>query len=57
MLNNTFGYRLSGKRHTSSRKISGSPTPLDGKTTISLQTCTLIPTFENRLVVRGELVS
>jgi sortase A len=31
--------------------------PVDGKTTISLQTFTPIPTFENRLVVRGELVS
>ena len=30
---------------------------VDGKTTISLQTFTPIPTFENRLVVRGELVS
>ncbi len=29
--------------------------PLPGKTTISLQTCTPIPTFENRLIVRGEL--
>ena len=31
--------------------------PEDGRTMISLQTCTPIPTFENRLVVRGELVS
>jgi sortase A len=31
--------------------------PVDGKTTISLQTFTPFPTFENRLVVRGELVS
>jgi sortase A len=31
--------------------------PVDGKTTISLQTCIPIPTFENRLIVRGELVS
>ncbi len=30
--------------------------PIPGKTTISLQTCTPIPTFENRLVIRGELV-
>ena len=30
--------------------------PEDGHTIISLQTCTPIPTFENRLVVRGELV-
>jgi sortase A len=30
--------------------------PVPGKTVISLQTCTPIPTFENRLVVRGELV-
>ena len=29
--------------------------PLPGKTTISLQTCTPIPTFENRLIIRGEL--
>ncbi len=28
-----------------------------GKTVISLQTCTPIPTFENRLIVRGELES
>ncbi len=31
--------------------------PIPGKTTISLQTCTPIPTFENRLIVRGELVT
>jgi sortase A len=31
--------------------------PEDGHTIISLQTCTPAPTFENRLVVRGELVS
>ena len=31
--------------------------PIPGKTTISLQTCTPIPTFENRLILRGELVS
>jgi len=30
--------------------------PVPGKTTVSLQTCTPIPTFENRLIVRGELV-
>lgn len=30
--------------------------PVTGKTTISLQTCTPIPTFENRLIIRGELV-
>ena len=30
--------------------------PVDGKTVISLQTCAPIPTFENRLVVRAELV-
>ncbi len=30
--------------------------PVSGKTTVSLQTCTPIPTFENRLIVRGELV-
>jgi sortase A len=29
----------------------------DGETIVSLQTCTPIPTFENRLVVQGELVS
>jgi sortase A len=29
----------------------------DRKTIISLQTCTPIPTFENRLIVQGELVS
>jgi sortase A len=31
--------------------------PVEGKTVVSLQTCTPVPTFENRLVVRGELVS
>ena len=31
--------------------------PEDGRTIISLQTCIPVPTFENRLVVRGELVS
>jgi sortase A len=31
--------------------------PVPGKTIISLQTCTPIPTFENRLIVRGELES
>lgn len=31
--------------------------PVHGKTVISLQTCTPIPTFEDRLVVRGELVN
>lgn len=31
--------------------------PVPGKTTISLQTCTPIPSFEKRLIVRGELVS
>jgi sortase A len=31
--------------------------PEEGATIISLQTCTPAPTFENRLVVRGELVS
>jgi sortase A len=30
--------------------------PEDGRTIISLQTCIPAPTFENRLVVRGELV-
>jgi sortase A len=30
--------------------------PEEGHTIISLQTCTPVPTFENRLVVRGELV-
>lgn len=31
--------------------------PESGKTIVSLQTCTPIPTFENRLIVRGELVT
>jgi sortase A len=31
--------------------------PVPDKTVISLQTCTPIPTFENRLVIRGELMS
>jgi sortase A len=31
--------------------------PVPNKTVISLQTCTPIPTFENRLVIRGELIS
>lgn len=31
--------------------------PVRGKTVVSLQTCVPIPTFENRLIVRGELVS
>jgi sortase A len=31
--------------------------PVEGKTVISLQSCTPIPTFEDRLIVRGELVS
>ena len=30
--------------------------PIPNKTVISLQSCTPIPTFENRLIVRGELV-
>lgn len=30
--------------------------PVEGRTIISLQTCTPIPTFENRLIVQGELV-
>lgn len=30
--------------------------PVTGKTVVSLQSCTPYPTFENRLVVRGELV-
>jgi sortase A len=30
---------------------------VEGMTVVSLQSCTPIPTFENRLVVRGELVS
>jgi len=30
--------------------------PVPDKTVISLQTCTPIPTFEDRLIVRGELV-
>ena len=31
--------------------------PVEGRTVVSLQTCTPVPSFENRLVVRGELVS
>jgi sortase A len=31
--------------------------PVENKTVVSLQSCTPIPTFENRLIVRGELVS
>lgn len=31
--------------------------PVEGKTVVSLQTCTPIPTFKYRLIVRGELVS
>lgn len=31
--------------------------PVTGKTVVSLQSCTPYPTFENRLVIRGELVS
>ncbi len=31
--------------------------PVDGKTVVSLQSCTPIPTFQHRLIVRGELVS
>ncbi len=31
--------------------------PVPNKTTISLQTCTPIPTFEKRLVIKGELVA
>jgi len=31
--------------------------PVEGKTVVSLQTCTPVPSFENRLIVRGELVS
>ncbi len=31
--------------------------PVEDKTIVSLQTCTPFPTFENRLIVRGELVS
>lgn len=30
--------------------------PVEGRTIISLQTCTPVPTFENRLIVRAELV-
>lgn len=30
--------------------------PVDGKTVVSLQTCTPIPTFENRLIVRAERI-
>ena len=31
--------------------------PVEDKTVVSLQTCVPIPTFENRLIVRAELVS
>ena len=31
--------------------------PVPGKTVVSLQTCDPIPTFENRLIVRAELVT
>ncbi|MBX6765155.1 MAG: class E sortase [Rubrobacteraceae bacterium] len=31
--------------------------PVPGRTIVSLQTCTPIPTFQYRLIVRGELVS
>lgn len=31
--------------------------PVPGKTVVSLQSCTPYPTFENRIVVRGELMS
>ena len=31
--------------------------PVEGETVISLQSCTPIPTFEHRLIVRGELVT
>jgi sortase A len=31
--------------------------PVEGRTIVSLQSCIPIPTFENRLVVLGELVS
>ena len=31
--------------------------PVEGKTVVSLQTCVPIPTFENRLIVRAQLVS
>jgi sortase A len=31
--------------------------PVEGKTLISLQSCVPIPTFDHRLIVRGELVS
>jgi sortase A len=30
--------------------------PVEGKTVVSLQTCVPIPTFEDRLIVRGELI-
>jgi len=30
---------------------------VEGETVISLQSCVPIPTFEHRLIVRGELVS
>lgn len=31
--------------------------PVTGKTVVSLQSCTPYPTFENRIVIRGELLS
>ncbi len=31
--------------------------PVDGKTVVSLQSCIPFPTFQHRLIVRGELVS
>ena len=31
--------------------------PVEGKTAVSLQTFVPIPTFEKRIIVRGELVS
>ena len=31
--------------------------PVEGRTVVSLQSCTPIPTFKHRLIVRGELVS
>lgn len=31
--------------------------PVEGKTVVSLQSCVPIPTFDHRLIVRGELIS
>ena len=38
-------------------RISGSPTPLSYKTIISLRSYAPVPTFENHLIIHGELES